>query len=444
MRGGMSSRFGAALVAAIALGCGTETTVTTKCAPGGKLSCQCENGRLGSQICGPDEQFGPCSCEMPTTSGSGGSSGATGSSGSSGGSAGSGVDAAGGGKLDAAADVVDASHGDRGVLLSSGMSPLVDVFVSAAGVIVVTTDAVTLVDRAGAVQGTYASPREITAAAFDGTSLVVFDKAFLVVLGPTLAPSAVMTALVEVCASAAFVGGDRVVCGSAKDFGRSFYAFNATTGAALQTTAMSVTYHGLPMRRVPGKDDFVTVSVGTSPSDFFLHTVDATSKVAFISDSPYHGDFAVSMAFSFEGNPAHHVVTEEGLLLNIYDPACVVGRTPAQCFVKDGMLGTLRGTQRFIGMADDGTNMVYGLVDSGPPSGFAYRRCASGCLAQRVDGDQRVVGAEKLYDVDVGAVIATRHDAMSNALVVGFRRSGSYSPGVDPYPGYRVELLKYE
>jgi hypothetical protein len=54
------------------------------------------------------------------------------------------------------------------------------------------------------------------------------------------------------------------------------------------------------------------------------------------------------------------------------------------------------------------------------------------------------VSAEKLYDLDVGAVVVTRHDALSNALVAGFRRSGNYSPGVDPYPGYRVELLKYQ
>jgi hypothetical protein len=434
----------AMFAAVLAVSCGNETSVTTKCMPGGKLACQCSNGRIGSQICGPDEMFGPCSCEMPATSGSGGSSGSGGTSGSSGGAAGSVADAAGGGGLDAGADVVDASHGDRGVLLASGTSPLVDVFVSAAGVIVVTADAVALVDRTGAPQQMYPSPREITAAAFDGTSLAVFDKAFLVVLGSNLAPTSVMTALVEVCASAAFVSADRVVCGSTKDFGRSFYAYNAKTGAALQTSANAATYHGLPMRRVPGKDDFVTVSVGSSPSDFFLHTVDSTSKVTYIGESPYHGDFAVSLAYSFEGNPAHHVVTEEGLLLNIYDPTCVVGRVTTQCFVKDGMLGTLRGTQRFIGMADDGSNMVYGLVDGGPPTGFTYRRCASGCFAQRIDGDQRLVGAEKLYDLDVGAVVATRHDATSNALIAGFRRSGSYSPGVDPYPGYRVELLKYE
>jgi hypothetical protein len=60
------------------------------------------------------------------------------------------------------------------------------------------------------------------------------------------------------------------------------------------------------------------------------------------------------------------------------------------------------------------------------------------------DGDQRVVTAEKLYDLDVGAVVATRHEAVSSALVAGFRRAGNYSPGVDPYPGYRVELLKYQ
>jgi len=309
-------------------------------------------------------------------------------------------------------------------------------------VFVVTNDAVTLVDRAGAVQKTYSSPREITAAAFDGSSLAIFDKAMLTIFASNLTPVAPASMLTEVCAAAAFVGGDRVICGSASDWQRSFYAYSSKTGAKILATLMSETYHGIPMRRVTGKDDFVTVSIGTSPSDFFLHTVDSSSKVIYVSDSPYHGDFAVSLAYTLQGNPAHHLVTEQGLLLNIYDVNCKAGLGSPQCFVKDGMLGTLFGTQRFIGMDNDGTNYVYALVDDASSTSF-YRRCANGCFAQRINGDQKVVEAQKRYDVDVGAIIATRHDATANALIVGFRKSGSFSVG-DPYPGYRVELLTYQ
>src|SRR6266542_1435050 len=247
---------------------------------------------------------------------------------------------------------------------TSGGGGLVDVFVGGAGVFVVTNDAVTLVDRAGAVQKTYSSPREITAAAFDGSSLAIFDKAMLTIFASNLTPVAPASMLTEVCAAAAFVGGDRVICGSASDWQRSFYAYSSKTGAKILATLMSETYHGIPMRRVTGKDDFVTVSIGTSPSDFFLHTVDSSSKVIYVSDSPYHGDFAVSLAYTLQGNPAHHLVTEQGLLLNIYDVNCKAGLGSPQCFVKDGMLGTLFGTQRFIGMDNDGTNYVYALVRS--------------------------------------------------------------------------------
>lgn len=67
-----------------------------------------------------------------------------------------------------------------------------------------------------------------------------------------------------------------------------------------------------------------------------------------------------------------------------------------------------------------------------------------GCSVQRIAAVERVITSQKVYDLDLGAVVATRHDALSNSLILGFRRAGAYSATTDPYPGYRVELLSYQ
>jgi hypothetical protein len=56
----------------------------------------------------------------------------------------------------------------------------------------------------------------------------------------------------------------------------------------------------------------------------------------------------------------------------------------------------------------------------------------------------RIAQTKKSYGLDLGEVVAVRHDATANALVVGYSRPPTNSSTTAPYTGFRVELLSYE
>jgi hypothetical protein len=411
-----------------AFACGSSMSITVKCKPGATESCQCATGGFGTQICGSDEQFGACTC-TPVTTGTGGSRP-------------SGGDASP--ALDAAADTSTVPPLATGTLLASGTSHLIDAFLSSNGVVVVTADSISIVDRAGVTQKQITAPREITRAALEGSTLAVADRAVLTMYAADLTQVA-SASLVEACIGLAIVGGNRVICSGSTSYPRKFYAYNATSGALVQTTSLSTSGSTMPMWRIPGKDDLVSFDVYSSAS-FQLFRVDASSLVSIVGSSPYDHAYHASSAFAFVGSPGNHVLTEDGVLAAIYTAQCDPSfTTNASCFVQDGLLGTLRGTERFIGLdGADGSGKVYGLVDLNTSSStFPVRRCVGGCSVERIDVTGKVVETKKAYSLELGQVIAARHDAVSGALLVGYVKPGSSST-TDPYPGFRVELLAYE
>lgn len=427
-------------------GCGDSTSITVRCtAPGGEAECTCSDGTSGTKVCDANDDFGPCSCEGVGAGGAigAGGFGTTGGSSSSGGFGGSGAISGSGGAIASGGSSADAGtlHGKKGVTLASGQDSLVDVFATTSGIVVISESSISLVDRTGKVMQSKASPRQITAAAFDGATLAVFDKAFLQTYSLALTAGA-QVSLSEPCASAAFVSGSRVVCGNASDTSHAFYVFDASAGKLLNGMSGDVTspYQGVPMRTVPGKDDFITAPTEISPPNFYLHRVDSSSSVSLLAPTPFFDEFAISMVFAFEGNPADHLVTEEGVRLLLYGSECTANApSGAVCFAKDGSLGTLRDTERFIGMDGDGTK-IYGLVDT-QPAQYVATHCSTGCSVQRIDTQSRTIDTQTTYDVEAGQIIATRFDATSNALVVGYANPGTVSAGTSL--GYRVELLAY-
>jgi hypothetical protein len=297
------------------------------------------------------------------------------------------------------------------------------------------------VARDGTLLKSVASPREISAAAFDGSVLVVADAGKLTSYDAELVPG-VSADLIEGCASAVLAKNQRFVCGPENDWDRVFYTYDANSGQLL-ASSNKYTYKGVPMRRVPGTDDFVTVSVYSSPSDFYLYSLLESGEASFVNESPYHGDFRATGVYAFHGEPPTHLVTDEGLLLKIYGPGCTASESSftSECFVKDGTLGTLSGAQLFLGMDSDAAGRLYGLVDASPD--YFDSSCTDGCLVQTIDIASRTVLTQSVYDLDVGAIVAVRHDPVAAALVAGFRVGGSYSFD-DPYPGHEVRLLHYE
>jgi hypothetical protein len=414
------------------LSCGDDTKSSQRCKSDGVLICVCESGRFGEQTCSAGEEPGPCVCDMPGSGGSsaaGGSGGlgaasGGGSGGTSGGSGGSGGSAGTGGMAGA--------PGALGALLASGTSTLLDVFDGAAGIFVVTSNSISVVDREGSPIRELVAPREITAAAFDGTRLAVFDRAFLKVYDATLTETA-SASLTEICAAGEIVGSF-ALCGNEDTFDHVFYAYDLVSGALVKTTPAASAYQGVSMRAVPGTSDFVSTRDGSSPNDFYLYSTNAAGDVASHGDSQYHGDFRVSMVFTFEGNPATHLITEEGLRLSIYAEGCMAGTAFNQaCFVRDGQLGTLRGSEHFVGLDQGADGKIYGLAD---PAAYNTRPlCSQGCLAQRLDPVERVIEAETLYSVSAENIVAVRYDETSSRLVVGRQLTATE---------YRVEALAYE
>ena len=334
----------------------------------------------------------------------------------------------GGGSATSASD-------DTAIELNSGAEALVDVFVAKAGVFVVTTQSVTLFDRSGKILEQQIAPRAITAAAFDDELLVVADAAKLTSYDLDL-KQLISSNLLEGCVSSVLLSEHRFVCGPKNDWDRIFYTYDATTGELL-ASSKKYTYKGIPMRRIPGKDDFVTVSVDSSPSDFHLYSLLATSEAGFVNESPYHGDFRVTGVYAFDGTPPTHLVTDAGLLLHIYGEECDVDHNSftSGCFTKDGALGTLTGDQVFAGMDGDAAGKLYALVSTS--RSFSDPQCSDGCLLQQVDIASRSVDKQVTVHPSFGKLVVLRHDAVGGSIVLGVSNAGKTGAARDT-SGYRV------
>lgn len=315
-------------------------------------------------------------------------------------------------------------------LIAEGTGELVDVLVGDALIFVVEVRRVAAFDPDGNLITQADWPRDIKSAAFDAGRLVIADQGLTTVLGADLGVVSTASVL-EPCASVVLLG-NRVVCGPEEDWERIFYTYDATTGALLSTSE-PYTYQGVPMRRVPGADAFVTVTTNLSPSDFFLYEVAQSGAVTYVGESPYHGDFGAEDVYAFDGSPPTHLISHEGVMLSVF------GSEP---FVKDGDVGTLTETALFMGMDNDPSGKLYGFVDTDVYDSSYYNRCELGCLVQKIDVPTRTVEHEATYTLEVGTLIAARYQAVTDMLVVGYRLPGSDFPG-DPYPGYRVERLSY-
>lgn len=326
-------------------------------------------------------------------------------------------------------------EGER--VLADRAGQLVDVFVTARGIIVVDAERVRLLDRAGAELATFETGREITAAAFDGVRLGVADRAFLFTLDADLVELA-RVALAEWCRSAVIVSGSRFVCGPDDDWDRVFRTYDLSSGTELAASD-EYTYNGIPMFRVPGTDHFVTVTTGSSPSDFHLYEVAPTHDATFIGESPYHGDFPVTDVFAFRGDPATHLITHEGLMLEIFHPDCVAGMSSftSGCFTRDGDLGSLRVGESYVAMTQDDAGYVYGLREDGDPW-FSDPRCESSCTLHRVDVEARSIDRERTYDHAFFDLVRMRHDAVGGGVVLGVMDEGDRFDG---YTGYQVRLV---
>lgn len=324
--------------------------------------------------------------------------------------------------------------------LARGTNTLVAAFVDPSGIIIVDSIGISKVSHGGSLIMRGPAEGEITAAAFDGTYLVVAEAGRLATYTPNfdLVAADVLT---EVCASGVLVSGGRFVCGTDSDWQRIFYTYDVTT-AELVAQSAPYTYYGLPMIKVPGSDEFVTVSTDSFPSDYHLYSVAPSGEAVFVNESPYHGELVASLVAGFIGAPATHLITEEGLFLSLREAGCVTGRSSftSECFLKDGELGTLLGGERFVALDARNTDKLYGVVGRVD----AYYPCHDGCRVQRVDLASRTVEAELSYELSIGRVVAAEHDVQTDSLMLAYEMHPDTADPFGQSPGYGVVLLDYD
>jgi len=235
-------------VGAACLGCGTSDSKSVKCGPGTSLvDDTCIIDDTGSLDAAPNDVTEE----------------ATGESGRSD------ADVSDAGILDVDGDYVSeadavpdapSSCGSVGPLIT-GTDSLIDVFVIPSGVVVVRNTEVDVIGRDGVVKTTKPWPREITAAAMDGTTLLVADKAAITTVTTPDLVSGLEFFVVETCVTGVVISKSRYICGPANDWDRVFYTYDYKTGTLLAKSS-ATTYAGIPMRRVPGFDEFITVGSG--------------------------------------------------------------------------------------------------------------------------------------------------------------------------------------
>src|SRR4029079_18441543 len=184
-----------------------------------------------------------------------------------------------------------------------------------------------------------------------------------------------------------------------------------------------------------------TVTTNLSPSDFHLYHVDATGKAVYINESPYHGDFAATMTFAFDDSSATHLIQSAGLLLKIYGTGCdpMMNVFNTGCFIKDGVLGTLRTSEYYVGLGDDAAGAVFAVVGTG--SSFDSP-CKNGCSFQRIDVATRTITSQKMHSFTNSYYfpVMTERDPKCSNIILGVGTS------TDPFAtasGFRLASFDY-
>ena len=377
---------------------------------------------------------GPAGTGGTASTAAGGSS-AAGTNGTGGGAAGSGAaGAAGTGGTGAAANC-----GAAQTLVDSTNS-LIDLFVVNDGVIVVDDSTVSLIGRDAKVIKSVPFARQITAAAFDGTTLVIADAAELTVMSPALdvGPTAF---LVASCADAVLVGGNHFVCGPNTDTDRVYDTYDVTTNPPIHVAASSsYTYDGVTMFRVPGTSAFVTVTLYLSPASFSLFQVAAdTGLTTWVGSSPFD-TYASTQIVAFDGTPATHMIQQQGDILGVSGSACQGGIYG--CFAQTGVLGTLRSGQSYVGLGDDGAGRIVALVSSDTTAGPFGAPCANGCPLQLIDIPTRTILQQQTYTIaDLSTVVRATYDPGCQTAVLGYIKATA--AGSTGTAGYRVQELLF-
>ncbi len=324
---------------------------------------------------------------------------------------------------------VQADEVGRIVELSNGVSMLIDAFLAGDWVIIVTEDRIEVVDK----QARHIAERlwnsQIATAAFDGTTLVVSDTTEFVAYDTRLREVG-HGVLSSPCDTSVLVGNRWICSVFADDLDRYYDTYDLSSGSRLARVDDTVSHRG-PMRKVPGRDEFVTLNVGVDPKDFYLLSLDDSGKAMGVATtaSQYHGDFSISPVYAFNGNPATQLVTDQGLVLCLNPDDCP---NPKFGLTRDGDVGVLSGNNYFGAMDVDAQGKLHALLGPDEYMDFDEPVCDQGCTLERIDVGTGVLESHVSVHFALSVFVALR--ALPEGGVLLGCRYGSYD-------GHRVRIL---
>ena len=210
-----------------------------------------------------------------------------------------------------------------------------------------------------------------------------------------------------------------------------YSTYDALTGARIDSS--EPIYEQGPMRRVTGRDAFVTVNPHVTPRNFVLFGVDETGYVQSTASSggQVSPTYSVSLMYAFAENPAERLITDRGQLVCLTPEDCA---DPALGdFQLEGSIGSL-AEGLYIGAMDvDNAGKLHAVVGPVTSSMTGSPTCENGCRLQRIDVASGAVEESAEFDLEQPSfVMLVRPDPQGGVV---------FACGQGGVLGHRVALL---
>ena len=288
--------------------------------------------------------------------------------------------------------------------LNAATSPVVELFALPEGVLVVRRDGATLLTRGGKTRAAWTAPRPILAALVDGSTLVVADKAAVMVLDGGLAVLRQFS-VTEGCSGLALFANGLLVCAATENPVHRFYTYDLSTGALL-ATSQPESQLDVPIRRVPGQ----SYLIGGVMYRHGLFEVSPAGVLAYIGKQAFSDVESLwNQAFAFDAG-AIHLINTNGTKRKILGTNCSDAET-SDCFAKDGALGNLVGDGAALGIDDDGAGTILELVEK-----------KGGYELQKIDAKASLVIARQTHALPggLGGITHLRYDPTCDRVVIAY------------------------
>lgn len=352
---------------------------------------------------------------LPETNPPGGNGGA-------GGAAGAGAIGGGGaGGDDGGVDGFDASDPWAPTVkaISAGRDYLVAAFPIQAGVIVVRQGHIEIVSRDGTSLALITTPRDNLSASFDGTQLVVADRAMLTAYDTSLTALG-ETPVGEPCYSIAAVS-NRVVC-TAFYGAYAFWSYLPRPGDTPVRSPYSASPGVGSVFRVPGRQQILQTDTGNQDKRLLLFDVSASGTLSTSAGQVGEGFVSGTLGppfVAFDRTTPQRLLMSSGNFYRLGAADCVTA-APQTCLVPDGKL-TQRFTPGEIIVAAVGDGAGHFLVLRTQPYAVQKPLCALGCFLDSIDAATGQMDRTTMVRFSADQPVSAEYDPVIDGMVLGYR-----------------------